>query len=430
MSEELLFDIRYYAKRVVGPVALSFVSWIIDSAEKRGLKRLYFLARDGYILFKIAKRICESKGLSIECRYLYCSRTALRTPTYHLIGDEAYELLTLGGYYLTPKTILMRASLSDEEIDEICESLSIPDINKPLSSGELDSLRNSLTASKKYKNAVAEGSRLAYDPTISYLKNEGLFERDKVAIVDSGWTGSMQRSLRQLARSAGYEGEFIGFYFGMYTEPREACDGEYLCYYFDAHRGVRRKIFFNNNLFECMLSADHPMTIGYTASLTGCFPRFAEEKSEREKALIREQLAGAMDFVNERLREGYAFKLKAELKRCYKILKRAMAFPTRRFATVYGSFLFCDDVTEGYHLPLADEKSRKSLYDYMLIPRIVRKIFGLKKRKTRELLWPYGVVAFAPLLLRPWYRLNLIGWELLKALLSRKRGKKPQDGAV
>ena len=424
MSEDLLYDMRYYAKRVVGPVALSFVGWILDTAEKRGLTRLYFLARDGYLLLKIAKRICESRRLNIDCRYLYCSRIALRTPTYHLIGDEAYEILTAGGYYVTPETILKRASLSDDTIDEICESLAIGEKNEPLSGRALDSFRSDLLSSAAYRSAVNETSRPTYEPTIGYLKEAGLFECEKVAIVDSGWTGSMQRSLRQLAESAGYRGEFVGFYFGMYTEPREERDGEYLCYYFDAHRGVRRRIFFNNNLFECMLSADHPMTLGYTLSLTGYAPIFANESKGREADLIKEQIGGAMDFVNERLSEGYAFKLKAELKRCYKILRHAMAFPSRRFASVYGSFLFCDDVTEGYHLPLADEKSRKSLSDYMLMPRIFRKIFGLKKAKTRELLWPYGVIAFAPLLLRPWYRLNVIGWELLKALLSRKRKRR------
>ena len=220
MASDILNDIRRYAKRIVGPVALAYTKWIIHEAEKRNITRLYFLARDGYLLYKIAKRICSTGISNIECRYLYCSRASLRAPTYHLIGKEAYELLTLGGYYATPKTILMRASLNDGEIDEICDILGVKDKNKVLSDKELSSFRALLAECDLYKNAVIKKSRPTYEPTISYLRQEGLFECDSVAIVDSGWTGSMQRSLRQLLESAGYKGRLIGFYFGMYRAKR------------------------------------------------------------------------------------------------------------------------------------------------------------------------------------------------------------------
>ena len=173
-----------------------------------------------------------------------------------------------------------------------------------------------------------------------------------------------------------------------------------------------------------MLSADHPMTVGYEHSHGAVFPKFDKGMDESLKELACHQICGAMDFVNEKLSEEYSFKPKSEIKRCYKILKRAMVYPTRRFATVYGTFTFCDDVTEGYAFSLAKKDLRKQLSNYMLIPRIFRKLFKLKKPECAELLWPYGVIAFAPLLLRPWYRLNLIGWELLKALRSHRKNAK------
>ena len=32
-----------------GPILYSYVSWLLEQAQKRGIKRLYFIARDGYV---------------------------------------------------------------------------------------------------------------------------------------------------------------------------------------------------------------------------------------------------------------------------------------------------------------------------------------------------------------------------------------------
>ena len=134
-------DIKYYGRTVVGPVVLPFTEWILSEAEKRGIKRIYFLARDGYLLYKTAIRICEKRSLSVECRYLYCSRLALRIPSYSIIGDEALELITLGGYYITVKSVLKRAALSENEITEIIKELGIKEPEKVISKRELDELK-------------------------------------------------------------------------------------------------------------------------------------------------------------------------------------------------------------------------------------------------------------------------------------------------
>lgn len=60
----------------IGPIILGYVSWIIDTASRYGIERLYFIARDGYILKKISDLIIEKKQADIETYYLYGSRKA------------------------------------------------------------------------------------------------------------------------------------------------------------------------------------------------------------------------------------------------------------------------------------------------------------------------------------------------------------------
>ena len=55
-------------QKFVVPLLLNYVYWIIHEAERRGVETLYFLARDGYILQKIAIQICGREHIPISCK--------------------------------------------------------------------------------------------------------------------------------------------------------------------------------------------------------------------------------------------------------------------------------------------------------------------------------------------------------------------------
>ena len=419
--EEQLELMDKYSFRAIGPVMYEYTLWVLTEAQKRGFKRLYFLARDGYLLCEIAKKICSKQSFDIECRYLYCSRYSLRMPSYHLIGEEAFDLLLLNGYYITPKTLLMRAEFDPSEQNEIYRQLKITDENKVLSDYEFGKLADKLKENKFYINSVIEKSKTAYKPAIDYFRQEDLFENDYIAIVDSGWTGSMQRSLRILMESAGYKGKFCGFYFGMYAKPKESIDGEYLNFYFDWEAGIMHKIMFNNNLFECMLSAPHGMTLRYDYSDWISTPVLAEYQKNEMHWLVEHQIQGALKYSEEHTdKKDFTYDYKKSLRICYKILKRTMVFPTADEVKMYSRFMFCDDVTEGYHLTLTEKNMKQALNDNMLVPRVFRKLFRIKKHTAvSKPLWIYGLTAEYPAPLRLWYRLNILAWDILKFLLKR-----------
>jgi hypothetical protein len=64
------------ACNVAGPLLLGFVHWCLTQAAERGLRRIYFVARDGQLLHRIAARLAPAWGFAIECRYLHGSRQA------------------------------------------------------------------------------------------------------------------------------------------------------------------------------------------------------------------------------------------------------------------------------------------------------------------------------------------------------------------
>ena len=61
-----------------GIVLYGYVNWIIQEAVKKGHEELYFIARDGYILQKLADKIIKNNNLAIKTKYIYGSRKVWR----------------------------------------------------------------------------------------------------------------------------------------------------------------------------------------------------------------------------------------------------------------------------------------------------------------------------------------------------------------
>lgn len=57
-------------------VLMPYVEWVIDICQKRNITTLYFIARDGYLLKKIADQYINAFELEIQTEYIYGSREA------------------------------------------------------------------------------------------------------------------------------------------------------------------------------------------------------------------------------------------------------------------------------------------------------------------------------------------------------------------
>lgn len=407
-----MLDLYSVSKEKVAPVLYCYVNWILEQARKKKLHTLYFLARDGYVLKEIAEIICERQGWSIECRYLYCSRASLRMPIYYFIGNEAYDLIFASGYHVTIKTFFDRIGMSENEINVVLQEMGLLgkiDVSAELSEGEIADYKSKLCKSTYLNRFLKEKSQSAYPFAIEYFKQEELFDKETVAIVDSGWTGSMQRSLRQLLEKEGWKGKLVGFYFGLYMEQRPE-DGEYLTFYFDWNTDLQNKNLFCNNLFEIFLSAPHGMTIGYRKNEEKNIiePIFQEHGQANQNDKINEQIKGILDGIKNLNHQEETYGKR----KCQTILRKMMGHPSAELVNLYGEFVFCDDITEKYHFKLMETIQNKKIKELLLYRKIwVR----LKKYKKIQYFWEYGEVALIKNpIRRMWYWINVYIWNHLR----------------
>lgn len=409
-----MLDAIDYGERVIGPVVYEYVSWILFEAQKQRLDSLYFLARDGFLLQKVAEEICNQNNYAIQCKYLYCSRMSLRMPTYHFIGEEAYDLLLQGGYHITPYMLMCRLGLNEKERLKVYNEVGITEENRAITPMEFQQLALRIKHSKYYTDFMYSKSKASYENIIGYFKQEGVLDNSHIVLVDSGWSGSMQRSMRQLLEHEGYQGRIEGFYFGLFNEPKEKKDGEYKAFYFDTFVGMKKKLYFDNTMFECMLSAPHGMTVGFSFDGMQYKPILKEDMNIGLSNFIGEQIDGALKYAKKEIIRKETFIWKESVKKVYKILKRAMVFPTRYETEAYSRFKFCDDVSEASPYNFIRRDMPLQLKNYMLVSKIMAKISHTDDIPIDDVFWPYGVVTYTKYPIRLWYRWNIMALQFFR----------------
>lgn len=388
-SSEVQASITSY---VIAPIMYKFVAWVIKEALLRGQKRLYFLARDGYSMYHAAKILCEKAELPMECKYLYCSRYALRSAQFSLLGEKSLDYVCLGGMDVTFEKLMHRAGLTLEEAKETARILGYENqMQKHLSYNEIKAMKPVLNECTFFMETMLNRSKECYPIVSGYLKQEGLLDDIPFAIVDSGWTGSMQKSLQSLLSSMGKNITLEGYYFGMYEYPKDVIKDTYHCYYFEPDTSLRRKVYFNNNLFECIFSSPEGMVTGYKNEDNMYLPTFEHIGNPNKERI--EYSTNVIKQYTEEIVKKYPLDMNEDknkfLNTAEKLLFYFMGKPTVEEATEYGSYIFCDDVIGEENQVVATRLNSREIKDNFLLSKSINMLMKTG-RPIKESAWIEG----------------------------------------
>lgn len=200
-----------------GPVLYGFTKWLYYNMNSLGIQNVLFLARDGYIM----KRTYDMLGLNenIPSYYFESSRRSLRIPCFnpHMKYEEILDELTV------PNMTNM-AQLFDSlglNADDYKELIKEYGFNFE-SQIKRDTLKNNISFKQMYeniKNDIFENVEREQKNLYGYIRK---FPFDsKLAIVDIGWGGSMQKYLIQTLNKMGIICDITGFYFGLTKKAKE-----------------------------------------------------------------------------------------------------------------------------------------------------------------------------------------------------------------
>ncbi len=386
---EMLSDTRLYLLTFV-PALVAFTEWVLEKAEREKKTRLYFLSRDGYQMYEIARKLVESRQLAIECKYLYVSRYSMRIPTYHMDVERAIESICVGGIDVTPFKILRRGALSQDECYQVLEEMHLEEVKDHiLNYQEVLELRSHLQKSELLRRFLEIHSKEVYADARDYLIQEGLCEDDRYFIVDSGWVGTLQESIEIMVRSVNPGIQVKGCYFGMYEVPKQMGKNKFSGYYFDAISGVQRKAHFSNSLFETIVSKDEGMTVGYQRQGEVIEPRIGKLENPNGGMMHRnaDALRIFLDLYTEEKEREHIERSVIE-----GLFFLFMSEPTMVEVRAYGDNRFSDDVIEDGYQKVAAELSVQDIRNQHFINKLCI-VKGIKKAVIHESAWLEGSVA-------------------------------------
>lgn len=266
------------------PFLLAYVIWVLDQAREKGIRRLYFVARDGEIMFCIAQHLVGPRG-DVELRYLHGSRGAWLPPSITPSDDTWKRSVVLPGQPDALNTrfdVLARAGVPnhDNEAIRVKFGLTTEEWYLPLPRHGAYNFLNDVL--EKQGDLFFRAVRQQRDVTLAYVRQEGLLDSTPWALVDTGWELNGQAALARLLELSGRAHQKpAGYYMGIARESvASRIAGPAYC--FVEPRGsifARRRAVIEH----CFTCSTHASTTGYHWHEESVRPTFGlETRTKRE----------------------------------------------------------------------------------------------------------------------------------------------------
>ena len=367
-GDDALRESAELASSVVAPLLTGFVLWTLQDAQARGLERLYFVARDGQVLHKIAQAL-QTGVDAPEVRYLYGSRQAWYVPSAFAVNRDELEFVLMTGQSSAPRHNLKRVNLTPEALAVPLARHGFPQETWGTQlDGEAVERFWAFTEDPEVAPLILAEAERARALSLAYFEQEGLLKDTLWALVDVGWTLRTQGSLHKVLASAG-QPHTLGYYLGVSkTRFSSRAYGQGRAYLLEeAEQGSLapvRTLFENKGLIDQVFTmADHGSTRGYARVDGKLEPVLSTlPPHPKREAFLTTVQASVVRFAEE-LAKSPARACEPELRACARLVTGMLiAEPTRAEAQALAWAPISDDPNELRAAPLAKPLSPGDLF--------------------------------------------------------------------
>lgn len=209
----------------VAAIYVPYVHYILERAKEAGIKRLYFLSRDGYILMRIAQKLVRNE--EIEICYLYVSRRALLLP--YLAGNVTRK------QYMG----IQECSLRGQSVDKLLKHLDTD--REALAKYGLTFSYTRIAGAEQQSDFLQKLFDSEFLPELSqkadaqlqllrqYFHQEKLDDGVKAAMVDVGWLGTSRKMVNHILQKMECD-DMATFYLGTRADVLPLSSGLYYSY--------------------------------------------------------------------------------------------------------------------------------------------------------------------------------------------------------
>lgn len=236
---------------LVGPALYQYVSWGLDRALSLGVDTVYFIARDGFVLQKIADKIIAARNYPLKTKYIYGSRKVWRIPNGHSYEIYFKSLLKEFRDRISIDFLSYRTGLDKSVFQNIINNVKTSQI---LTWQQTHILENEIIGNKDLKKQICKQFKDKSDILLEYLKQELNLKKEKLFFMELNGSGRTQDILSCVMKDI-YQGKI---YTTFFHTDRDSFNDKYttkMSYYPFSN--------INPNYLELLTTANHGQTIAY-----------------------------------------------------------------------------------------------------------------------------------------------------------------------
>ncbi len=231
----------------LGPLLLGLSMWLNNNLEKNKIQKVYFLARDG----KIMKEAFDIFYNDYETYYLYGSRRSLIVPSlwrYDNIFDVFKNMFL-------PKEIKLRSLIKQLGLESDKLLIQLKKYNLILDNVySLNDLQTTyLSFFEEIFPILINNSKIEYDNMLKYFSKNKF--KNKLAIVDIGWFGNMQKAIELNIQNADIWGYYLGIIPNSQNQNKYKMKG--FLFEKDKNPQLYDKEHYFNSILEFIFSTNH-----------------------------------------------------------------------------------------------------------------------------------------------------------------------------
>lgn len=276
-----LQDIGYI---VYGPILLYFCLWIYQQTKREKYDAIFFFAREGYYLKPLYDKVVRLVyGIEENTSYFLTSRLAAATASFKNREEIEEYLQEIPFNGMFSKLLKERFSLNVDIKDDI--TILLP-----------QDLKNVLHRIEPYLQDILENAkenRVLYQKYTNRLLPN--YEKQKVAVVDIGYSGTAQYYMSRVLDKFNLEGLYL--YLGKNVKPYRLNEDADSCI------PLKEGKWIPWMLMETILTAPDPQFVGFESKDGDLSPVYRLEMITAEKKQQLETLfSGVNQFVDDYLK--------------------------------------------------------------------------------------------------------------------------------
>lgn len=266
-TKEDLSQIEIFGSSFAAPLLYGYVNYILNWAVNNHIHCLYFVARDGDILLKIAKEICKIKEIDIQLKYLHLSRQVCYLVAINHINKESEILIK--DFLPDLATFIKRFNIDIKLLNKTISEIKINSIHQKLTKKQRDKILALIKGTKIEEQLLNECNHVR-SLLQHYLIQQSFFNQADHVLIDIGWSGKSQDCLYNFLCNVQPDISLTYHYLGSSKDYKnrysvETSEKNQKFFYLDQVMHLHEEIVF----LEAITASDHGSTYNYQEDETG-----------------------------------------------------------------------------------------------------------------------------------------------------------------